>query len=47
MQLQQVNQRQQMQDISAFMQQSQLQNQTMFAIVEKSTKKDWIIGSTN
>ena len=41
MQLQQVNQRQQMQDMfSAFMQQSQLQNQTMLAIVEKFTKKD-------
>ena len=48
MQLQQVNQRQQMQDMfSAFMQQSQLQNQTMLAIVEKFTKKDWIIGSAN
>ena len=48
MQLQQVNQRQQMQDMfSAFMQQSQLQNQTMLAIVEKFTKKDWIIGSVN
>ena len=41
MQLQQVNQRQQMQDMfSAFMQQSQLQNQTMLAIVKKFTKKD-------
>ena len=41
MQLQQVNQRQQMQDMfSAFMQQSQLQNQTMLAIVEKFTIKD-------
>ena len=41
MQLQQVNRRQQMQDmLSAFMQQSQLQNQTMLAIVEKFTKKD-------
>ena len=41
MQLQQVNQRQHMQDmLSAFMQQSQLQNQTMLAIVEKFTKKD-------
>ena len=41
MQLQEVNQRQQMQDMfSAFMQQSQLQNQTMLAIVEKFTKKD-------
>ena len=41
MQLQQVNQRQQMQDmLSAFMQQSHVQNQTMLAIVEKFTKKD-------
>ena len=47
-QLQQVIQRQQMQDmLSAFMQQSQLQNQTMLAIVEKFTKKDWIIDSAN
>ena len=47
-QLQQVIQRQQMQDMfSAFMQQSQLQNQTMLAIVEKFTKKDWVIGSAN
>ena len=39
MQLQQVNQRQQMQDmLSAFMQQSQQQNQTILAIVEKFTK---------
>ena len=37
-----------MQDmLSAFMQQSQRQNQTMLAIVEKFTKKDWIIGNTN
>ena len=41
MQLQQLNQQQQMQDMfSAFMQQSQLQNQTMLAIVEKFTEKD-------
>ena len=41
MQLQQVNQRQQMQDMFlAFMQQSQLQSQTMLAIVETFTKKD-------
>lgn len=41
MQLQQVNQRQKMQDmLSAFMQQSHLQNQTMLAIVEKFTKKN-------
>ena len=40
MQLQQVNQQQKMQDmLSAFMQQSHLQNQTMLAIVEKFTKK--------
>lgn len=40
MQLQQVNQRQQMQDmLSAFMQQSQQQSQTMLAIVERLTKK--------
>ncbi|XP_015780764.1 PREDICTED: uncharacterized protein LOC107358688 [Acropora digitifera] len=39
MQLQQVNQRQQMQDmLSAFMQQSQQQSQTMLSIVEKLTK---------
>ena len=36
-----------MQDmLSAFMQQSQLQNQTMLAIVKKFTKKDWITDST-
>ena len=29
------------------MQQSQLQNQTMLAILEKLTKKDWIIDSAN
>ena len=41
MQLQQVNQRQKMQDmLSAFMQLSHLQNQTMLAIVEKFTKKN-------
>ena len=41
MQLQLVNQRQKMQDmLSAFMQQSHLQNQTMLAIVEKLTKKN-------
>ena len=41
MQLQQVNQRRQMKDmLSAFMQQSQVQNQTVLAIVEKFTKKD-------
>lgn len=40
MQLQQVNQHQKMEDmLSAFMQQSHLQNQTMLAIVEKFTKK--------
>ena len=40
MQLQQVNQRQQMQDmLSAFMQQSQQQSQTMLSIVEKLTTK--------
>ena len=40
MQLQQVNQRQQMQDmLSAFTQQCHLQNQTMLAIVEKFTQK--------
>ena len=39
---------QQMQDmLSAFMQQSQLQNQTMLAIVKKFTKNDWIIDSAN
>ena len=48
MQLQKVNQWQQMQDmLSAFMQQSQLQNQIMLAIVKKFTKKDWIIDSAN
>ena len=41
MQLQQVDQRQQMQDmLSAFMQQSHLQNQTMLAIVENLLKAD-------
>ena len=41
MQLQQVNQRQKMQDmLSAFMQLSHLQNQTTLAIVEKFTKKN-------
>ena len=41
MQLQQVNQQQKMQDmLSAFMQQSHLQNQTMLAIVKKFTKKN-------
>ena len=40
MQLQQVNQRQQMQDtLAAFMKQNQQENQTMFAIVEKFAKK--------
>ena len=29
------------------MQQSELQNQTMLAIVKKFTKKDWIIDSAN
>ena len=40
MQLQQVNQRQQMKDMLAFLQQSQAQNQAMLAIVEKFTKKN-------
>ena len=31
----------------AFMQQSQLQNQIMLAIVKKFTKKGWIIDSAN
>ena len=48
MQLQKVNQWQQMKDmLSAFMQQSQMQNQTMLAIEKKFSKKDWIIDSAN
>ena len=33
--------------LSAFLQQSLVQNQAMLAIVEKFTKKNWIIDSVN